>query len=159
MRGSDNHPNKCLLSQYYSRQQVRQLFTLHLLSMQWNSINAAPFQKRRRLTHVTIATTRAIIIIRCTAPSWLAYRHVAYLTATVLGFLRCHFRRWSKTVTVTLVHVGRYSQPFLRIAYIINARLATVQPSLTLGARIIGPVLLPDAQCRLGPSDGTARTK
>ena len=31
----------------------------------------------------------------------LAYIHVAYFTAAVLGFLRCHMRRWSKTVTVS----------------------------------------------------------
>ena len=66
--------------------------------MEWNSINTAPFQKRCRLTHVNIATTYAI---RCTATSELAYRHVAHLTAAVLGFLRCHSWRWSKTVTIS----------------------------------------------------------
>ena len=66
--------------------------------MEWNSINAAPFHKHRRLKHVNIATTRAI---RRTATSGLAYRHVAYLMAAVLGFLRWHSRKWSKTVTVS----------------------------------------------------------
>ena len=45
---------------------------------------------------ITVATTRAI---RCAATSGLAYRHVAYLSAAFLSFLRCHHRRWSKTVT------------------------------------------------------------
>ena len=59
--------------------------------MEWNSINAATFQKRMRLTNVNIAATRADT----------ASLHVAYLAAAVLGFLRCHPRRWSKIVTVS----------------------------------------------------------
>ena len=41
------------------------------------------------MTNVNIATTRAI---RCAATSGLAYRHLAHITAAVLGFLRCHSR-------------------------------------------------------------------
>ena len=100
MRGSNNHPNMCLFSRYYSRQQVWHLFTVDWLSMEWNSINATPFQKSQAPDTCNIATTRAI---RCTATSVLAYayRHVAYLAAAFLGFLRCHARRRSKTVTIS----------------------------------------------------------
>ena len=147
MHGGDNHPNKCLLSWYYSRQQVRHLFTLDWLSMEWNSI-----KKRKRLIHVNIATTRPI---RCAATSGLAYRHVAYLVAA--SWVSSGANPGDGPRPWPLVHVRRYSQPFSRTAYITNARLATVQPSL--GAWIIGPAVLPEAQCRPGPFNGTARTK
>ena len=102
------------------------------------------YYKRRSVSETQVPDTCNIattLAIRCAGTGGLAYRYVAYLAAAFLVFFRCHPRRWSKTVTV---QVGRYSQPSSRTACITNARLTTVQPSSR--ARIIGPVVLPEAQ-------------
>ena len=99
------------------------------LSVEWNSWNAGAWQ------HVNIAATRTD---RCAATSGLAYRHVAYLAAAFLGFLRCLPRRWSKTVTIS--PCWKIFSTVFATADITNALLAMVQPSLM--ERIIGPVML-----------------
>ena len=103
--------------------------------MEWNSINAAPCQKRRRLTNVNIAATRA---------DWPSLQTCSISRGSFLGFSPVP----SPQMVQDRDHVGRYSQPSSRTADITNARLATVQSSL--GTRIIGPVVLPRAQLRRG---------
>ena len=121
--------------------------------MEWNSINVAPFKKRRRLTHVNIAITRAI---RCAATSGLAYRHVAYLTPAFLGFLRCHCRRWSKTVTVSSCWKKIFSTVFANSLY--------YQRAISDGSTIVGgtnnrPCYAPGGPVSTWAFDRTARTK
>ena len=119
--------------------------------MEWKNINAAPFQKLRHLTR-NIATTHAI---RCAATSGLAYRHVAYLAAAFLGFLRCHPRRWFKTVTVS---------PCWKIFSTVFANSLYYQRAISDGSTVIGGVNNRPCCATGGPVltwafDGTARTK
>ena len=120
--------------------------------MEWNSINAAPFQKLRRLTHVTSLQPE---LLDAQPQVGLAYRHVAYLAAAFLGFLRCHPRRWFKTVTVS---------PCWKIFSTVFANCLYYQRAISDGSTVIGGVNNRPCCATGGPVltwafDGTARTK
>ena len=97
-----------------------------------------------------IATTRAI---RCAATSGLAYRHVAYLSAAFWGFLRCHPRRWSVTIS-----------PCWKIFSTVFANSLYYQRAISDSSTVIGgannqPCCAPRGPVLTWVFDGTARTK
>ena len=104
-----------------------------------------------RLIQVNIGATRAD---RCADTSGLAYIHVAYLAAAFLGFLRCHPRGWSNTVTVS---------PCWKIFSTIFANSGYYQRAISDGSIVVDgannrPYCAPGDPVSAWAVDGTART-